>query len=71
MSTSTNWTYIKTRLSKQNSPSLSESNFLATFEFEGSLGVSLEGDCHEFEVTPNLELLITFGKSLDGCCLEL
>jgi hypothetical protein len=25
------------------------------FEFGGSYGVSLEGDCHEVEVTPNLE----------------
>jgi hypothetical protein len=27
--------------------------------------MSLEGDCHEVEVTPNLELLVTFGMSLD------
>jgi hypothetical protein len=26
----------------------------------------LEGDCNEFEVTPNLELLVTFGMSLEG-----
>jgi hypothetical protein len=33
-----------------------EGKFLATkFEFGGSFGVSLEGDCHELEVTPNLE----------------
>ncbi len=33
--------------------------------------MSLEGDCHEVEVTPNLELLVTFGKSLDRVCNEL
>jgi hypothetical protein len=32
--------------------------------------MSLEGDCHEVEVTPNLELLVTFGMSLEGVCLE-
>jgi hypothetical protein len=26
------------------------------FEFGGRFGMSLEGDCHEVEVTPNLEL---------------
>ncbi len=37
------------------------------FEFGGSFGMSLEGDCHEVEVTPNLELLVTFGElSLEG-----
>jgi hypothetical protein len=29
-----------------------------------SFGMSLEGDCHEVEITPNLELLVTFGMSL-------
>jgi hypothetical protein len=33
--------------------------------------MSLEGDCHEVEVTPNLELLVTFGVSLEGVCREL
>ncbi len=33
--------------------------------------MSLEGDCHEVEVTPNLELLVTFGMSLEGGCHEL
>jgi hypothetical protein len=41
-----------------------EGKFLATkFEFGASFGMSLEGDCHELEVTPNLELLVTFGVS--------
>ena len=31
----------------------------------------LEGDCHDLEVTPNLELLVTFGRSLEGVCNEL
>jgi hypothetical protein len=33
--------------------------------------MSLEVDCHEVEVTPNLELLVTFGMSLEGVCHEL
>jgi hypothetical protein len=34
-----------------------EGEFLVTqFEFGGSFSWSLEGDCHEVEVTPNLEL---------------
>ncbi len=33
--------------------------------------MSLEGDCNEVEVTPNLELLFSFGKSLPGVCHEL
>jgi hypothetical protein len=33
--------------------------------------MSLEGDCHEVKVTPNLELLVTFGMSLEGVCHEL
>ena len=33
--------------------------------------MSLEGDCHKVEVTPNLELLFTFGISLEGVCHEL
>jgi hypothetical protein len=41
----------------------SERKFLVTnYEF---------GDCHEFEVTPNLELLVTFGMSLEGVCRDL
>jgi hypothetical protein len=30
------------------------------FESGGSFGISLEGDCHEVEVTPNTEFLATF-----------
>jgi hypothetical protein len=33
--------------------------------------MSLEGDCQEVEVTPNLELLVTFGMRLDEVCHEL
>jgi hypothetical protein len=45
----------------------SEGKFLvAKFEFGGSFGMSLEGNCREVEVTPNLELLVTFGMSLEG-----
>jgi hypothetical protein len=33
--------------------------------------LSLEGECHEVEVTPNLELLVTFGLSLERVCHEL
>jgi hypothetical protein len=33
--------------------------------------MSLEGDCREVEVTPNLELLVTFCKSLEGVCHKL
>ncbi len=48
----------------------SESKFLVTkFECGGSFGMSLEGDCLEVEVTPNLELLVTFGMSLVGVFL--
>jgi hypothetical protein len=43
----------------------SESKFLVIkFKFGGGLGLSLDGDSHEFEVSPNLELLVTFGMSL-------
>jgi hypothetical protein len=45
--------------------------FVTKFEFEGSFGRSLEGDCHEMEVTPNNELLITFGmiwRELSRAC---
>jgi hypothetical protein len=46
--------------------------FLVTkFEFGGSFGMSLEEHSHEVEVTPNLELLVTFGMSLEGVCHEL
>jgi hypothetical protein len=38
------------------------------FEFGGSFVMSLEGDCHEVEVTPNLELLVFFAMSLEGVC---
>jgi hypothetical protein len=33
--------------------------------------MSLEGDWHEVEVTPNLELLVTLGMSFEGVCHEL
>jgi hypothetical protein len=33
--------------------------------------MSLEGNCHEVEVTPNLEFLVIFGMSLEGVCHEL
>jgi hypothetical protein len=33
--------------------------------------MSLEEDYKEVEVTPNLELLVTFGVSLEGVCHEL
>jgi hypothetical protein len=33
--------------------------------------MSLGEDCHELEVTPNLELLVTFGMSLEAVCHEL
>jgi hypothetical protein len=33
--------------------------------------MSLEGDCHELGVTPNLELLVIFSMSLEGVCHEL
>jgi hypothetical protein len=36
------------------------------FEFWGSFGMTLEGDCHKVQVTPYLELLVTFGVSLEG-----
>jgi hypothetical protein len=43
-----------------------EGKLLVTkFEFGGSFGMSLEGDCHEIEVILNLELLVTFGMSLE------
>jgi hypothetical protein len=46
-----------------------EGKLLVTkFEFGGSFGMSLHGDCHEVVVTPNLESLVTFwcefGESL-------
>jgi hypothetical protein len=46
--------------------------FLVTkIDFGGSFGMSLKGDCHEVEVTINLELLVTFGKCLEGVCYEI
>jgi hypothetical protein len=33
--------------------------------------MSLEGDCHEVQVTPNSEFLVTFGMPLEGVCHEL
>jgi hypothetical protein len=32
--------------------------------------MSLEGDCIEVEVTPNLESLVFFGMSMEGVCHE-
>jgi hypothetical protein len=32
--------------------------------------MNLEGDFHEVEITPNLELLVTFGMNLEGDCHE-
>jgi hypothetical protein len=41
-----------------------EGKFLvANFEFGGSCGMSLEGDCHNVEVTRKMELFVTFGMS--------
>jgi hypothetical protein len=49
-----------------------EGKFLVVkFEFTGSFGMSLEGECHKLEVTPNLGLLVTFGISLEGVRHEL
>jgi hypothetical protein len=43
--------YLFTKIEK-----FPEGEFLVTkFEFGGSFGMSLEGDCREVEVTPNLE----------------
>jgi hypothetical protein len=33
--------------------------------------MSLERDCREVEVTPNLEILVFFSMSLQGVCHEL
>jgi hypothetical protein len=33
--------------------------------------MSVEGDCHKVEVTPNLELLVTFGMSSEEVCHAL
>jgi hypothetical protein len=49
----------------------SRENFSHEIQFGGSFGMSLEGDCHEVEATPNLKLLVTFGLSLDRVCHEL
>jgi hypothetical protein len=49
-----------------------EGKFIVSkLEFGGSFGMSLEGNCLEVEVTPNLEFLVTFGVSLFGVCHEL
>jgi hypothetical protein len=49
-----------------------EGKFLVTkFEFGGSFGMSLNGDFHEVEVAPTLELLVTFSMSLEGVGLGL
>jgi hypothetical protein len=55
------WKLLCINLFKVNINSFSEGKFLVpNSEFRGSFGMSLEGDCHRFEVTPNIELLITF-----------
>jgi hypothetical protein len=41
------------------------------YKFGESFGTSLEKDWHQVEVTPNLELLVTFGMSLEEVCHEL
>jgi hypothetical protein len=41
----------------------------AKFAFEGSFGMSLEGDCYELEITS--KLLVTFSKNLEPVCHEL
>ncbi len=33
--------------------------------------MSLKGDYHEVEITPNWELLVTFGMSLEAVCYKL
>jgi hypothetical protein len=33
--------------------------------------MSLEEDCRELEITPNLELLVAFVMRLEGVCHEL
>jgi hypothetical protein len=49
-----------------------EGKFLVTkFKFGGSFGMSLQGDSREGQITPTLELLVTFGMSLEGVCHEL
>jgi hypothetical protein len=49
-----------------------EGKFLVTnYEFGVSFGMSLWWDYHEVEVTPNLELLVTFSMSLEGVWFEL
>jgi hypothetical protein len=49
----------------------SEGKILVTkFKLGGHFGMSLERDCYGVEVTPNLELEITFGMSLEGVCPE-
>jgi hypothetical protein len=50
----------------------SEGKFLVIkIDFGDSFGFSLEGDCHEVEVTPNLEFSVTFCMCLEEDCYEL
>ena len=50
----------------------SRGKFLVTkFEFGVGFVMSLERDCDEVEVTPNLELLVTFDMSAEEVCHEL
>jgi hypothetical protein len=50
---------------------LEAKTLVTNFEFGGSFGMSLEGDCHGVEVTPKLKFLVTFDMSLEGVCQEL
>ncbi len=43
-----------------NEGNIQQKSDLNKFEFGGSFGMSLEGDCHGVEVTPNLEFFVTF-----------
>jgi hypothetical protein len=44
-----------------------EGKFSVTkFEFEDIFVTSLKGDCHEAEDAPNMELLVTYGLTLEG-----
>jgi hypothetical protein len=46
-------------------------NLVPKFEFRVSIGISLEVDCNEVNVTPNFLLLVTFIMSLEGVCPDL
>jgi hypothetical protein len=44
---------------------------VSKFEFGGNFFTSLIGDCHKRTVTPNLELIVTFGMRFEGVCYEV